>query len=91
MLKHVCPSTATASIPDPDRGGFLPVEGRVVAWTPYWAGMMLREEIVVSAAPDEAEPAPAVAEVAPEAAPTHRDGASVEPTAHEAGETHPAA
>jgi hypothetical protein len=62
MRKHVAPSTPTASIPDPERGGFLPPEGRVVSWTPHWAGMALREEILVTDAVEEAEAAPAAPE-----------------------------
>ncbi|MCJ2143735.1 DUF2635 domain-containing protein [Methylobacterium sp. E-066] len=53
MRKHVAPVLAQASIPDPERGGFLPPEGRAVSWTPYWAGMAAREEITVAEAPDE--------------------------------------
>ncbi len=53
MRKHVAPVLAQASIPDPERGGFLPPEGREVAWTPYWAGMAAREEITVTEVPDE--------------------------------------
>ena len=61
MRKHVAPAHPEASIPDPDRGGFLPPDGRTVAWTPFWAGMLLREEITVGdprdpGPPHEAEP-----------------------------------
>lgn len=71
MRKLVTPADPKASIPDPDRGGFLPAEGRAVTWTPYWAGMALREEITVAEVPTEApaaeiEPEP-TAEVEPEA------------------------
>lgn len=60
MRRHVAPALPTASIPDPERGDFLPPEGRVVSWTAHWAGMSLREEIIVSAVPEEVEAAPAV-------------------------------
>lgn len=65
MHKHVAPIDPRASIPDPERGQFLPPEGRTVWWTPYWAGMLAREEITVSepqdasAAATSDEPAPA--------------------------------
>lgn len=61
MLKHVAPVDPKASIPDPDHYGFLPAEGRTVAWNAYWAGLAAREEIAVTDARDEAadEPAPA--------------------------------
>jgi len=59
MLKLVTPANPKASIPDPDRGNFLPAEGRVVSWTPYWAGMAAREEIEVAEVPAEVEPEPA--------------------------------
>ncbi|MGU3665809.1 hypothetical protein ACLBX9_16645 [Methylobacterium sp. A49B] len=68
MLKHVAPIDPRASIPDPERGQFLPPEGRTVPWTPYWAGMAMREEITVSDAQDEpvaAAESPATVEAEP--------------------------
>jgi len=72
MHKHVAPIDPRSSIPDPERGQFLPPEGRTVWWTPYWAGMLAREEITVSDAQDVpvADEAADPAEVAHE---THPD------------------
>ena len=85
MRKHVAPIHPDASIPDPDRGGFLPAGGRVVSWTPHWAGMLAREEIVVSDAPEEAEPAAEPVKAEPDA-PTV-EGAAAEPQAQLAAPT----
>jgi len=79
MRKHVAPAHPGASIPDPDRGGFLPPEGRTVPWTPHWAGMAAREEIAVTDAPDE---------VAPEATDSTEAPAPVQ-SAAEPHEAHP--
>lgn len=73
MHRHVAPIDPRASIPDPERGQFLPPEGRTVWWTPYWAGMLAREEITVSepqdvpVADEAAAPADAAHEAHPDA------------------------
>lgn len=64
MRKHVTPVHPDASIPDPDRGGFLPPAGRTVTWTPHWAGMLMREEISVG----DPQDAPAAEAKTPETA-----------------------
>lgn len=53
MRKLVVPALPTASIPDPERGDFLPAEGRVVDWTPHWARLALREDVTVGEPPAE--------------------------------------
>ena len=89
MRKHVTPVDPKASIPDPDRGGFLPPEGRDVPWTPYWAGMSARKEISVDDAQDEPtavrSDAPAPVEPADE---PHEAPAPIEP-AEGQHEAHP--
>jgi hypothetical protein len=59
MRKHVTPADPAASIPDPERGRDLPAEGATVVWGPYWAGLELRGDVVVSA--DPLNPAPKTA------------------------------
>lgn len=53
MRKLVVPALPTASIPDPERGDCLPAEGRVVAWTPHWARLAVREDVTVAEPPAE--------------------------------------
>lgn len=75
MLKHVAPIDPAASIPDPDHRDFLPPKGRDVPWTPYWAGLSARDEIVVSeaGAPPVIAPEAPPADEAPPAGEPHAD------------------
>jgi hypothetical protein len=34
--RWVLPTDSTLMIPDRDRGGYLPINGAWVAWSPYW-------------------------------------------------------
>ena len=64
MRKHVMPADAGASIPNPERGRPLPPEGETVGWTPYWAQLQARRDIVASDMP-EIEGDPVTASDAP--------------------------
>ena len=57
MKKLIKPAVPGAVIPDVERGRDLPPEGLVLDWTPHWALMERRGDIVAEDPP--AEPAPA--------------------------------
>lgn len=57
MRKHVAPADPSATVPDPERGRALPPEGLPVDWSPYWAGLALRGDIVVTDPPSEPDDA----------------------------------
>lgn len=48
MHKHVRPAEAGAAIPDPAHRRDLPQEGIVVEWSPHWALLALRGDVIVS-------------------------------------------
>lgn len=65
MKKLIKPAVPGAVIPDVERGRDLPPEGLVLDWTPHWALMERRGDIVAEdppaeaadAVPDDAAPA----------------------------------
>lgn len=52
---HIKP-TAGRQVPDPERGGLLPPEGREVAPTQYWLRRLYDGDVAETAAPAGADP-----------------------------------
>lgn len=70
MRRHVTPALPDAAIPDSARGDTLPPAGRTVEWSPYWAGRLMRSEIVAAEiAADAAVDAVPAPEAGPPASP----------------------
>lgn len=57
MRRYVIPADPAATILDPLRGRPVPADGLEVDWNPYWAGLEMRGDVIVSELPAEA-PAP---------------------------------
>ncbi|KTS30862.1 hypothetical protein NS228_06195 [Methylobacterium indicum] len=68
MKKLIKPAVPGASVPDVERGRDLPAEGLVLDWTPHWALMERRGDIVAEDPPVEVADATTEA-AADEAAP----------------------
>ena len=72
MRMHVKPADPSATIRDPDRNRDLTPEGHPVAWTPYWATLKARGDIIATPTPDpEADAATPAPAAEPEASEAH--------------------
>lgn len=55
--RTVKPAHPDATIPDPDHRSKLPADGLEVTWSPYWARLLRRGDVIV-VEPEAAAPAP---------------------------------